>query len=266
MAGVSYADVERAEILARLDQVEAEEGVAVLFAVESGSRAWGFASTDSDWDIRFVSAWPVEGYVTIRERRDVIERPIDERGIDLSGWDLRKALGLLLASNPALLEWLNSPITYRDDGRFRPNAKALFEQYASRRALAHHYRSIARTHWDRSLAGDGPVKLKRYFYVVRSAAALDWVVSGRDLPPMNLHELVAGSDLPAEARADLDDLLALKTTQTELGEGPRRAGLDRYILDVLDRADPGRIDDRAERRRAFEAEADALFRRLVGLA
>lgn len=265
MESVSYADVDRAEILARLDQVEAEEGATVLLAVESGSRAWGFASTDSDWDIRFVSAWPVEGYVTIRERRDVIERPIDARGIDLSGWDLRKALGLLLASNPALLEWLNSPITYRDDGRFRPSAKALFERYASRRALAHHYRSIARTHWDRSLAGDGPVKLKRYFYVVRSAAALDWVVSGRDLPPMNLHDLIAGSDLPAEARSDLDDLLALKTTQTELGEGPRRPPLDRYILGVLDRADPGRIEDRADRRPAFEAEADALFRHLIGV-
>lgn len=262
---MSYADVERTEILARLDRVEAENGVRVVYAVESGSRAWGFASPDSDWDIRFVYAAPLEGYLTVKARRDVIEHPVDARGLDLAGWDLRKALGLLVASNPALLEWLVSPIVYRDDGVFRDAAMALFEAYASRRALARHYRSIAVAHWRRSLETGDAVKLKVYFYVVRSVAALDWIAAGRGLPPMAFADLIAAAALPAEVRDDLAALVALKTASAELGSGARRLALDRYVTDTLDRVDPATIEDRAELRPALEAAADALFRRMLGV-
>ncbi|MEJ1158755.1 nucleotidyltransferase domain-containing protein [Prosthecomicrobium sp. N25] len=263
-AAAPYADVEPDEIRDRLAAVAAEEDARVLLAVESGSRAWGFASPDSDWDTRFVYTRPLRAYLSLDPPRDVVERPLDARGIDLAGWDVRKALVLLLASNPTLLEWLHSPIAYVDDGRFRPAALDLFARFASRRALAHHYRSIARTHWSRSLATGEEVRLRRYFYVVRSVAALAWVAAGRDLPPMNLFELLDGSDLPADVRRDLDDLLALKTSLPEFGDGPRRPALDRYILDVVERVDPAAIDDRAELRPAFRAEADTLFRTLIG--
>lgn len=263
---MSYPPLGAEEIAARLAEVAAEAGVRVLFAVESGSRAWGFASPDSDWDIRFVYAAPLADYLTVRPRRDVIEQPVDARGIDLAGWDARKALQLLLASNPALIEWLQSPITYADDDAFRPAVAELAAAHASRRALAHHYRSIARTHWERDLARTDTVKLKRYFYVLRAVAALAWVARTDALPPIRLADLIAGVDLPTDARADLDDLLALKTSLSELGTGARRPALDRFISATLDAIDPADLDDRAAHRAAFEAEADALFRRVLGAA
>ncbi|TPQ48873.1 hypothetical protein C2U72_21400 [Prosthecomicrobium hirschii] len=263
---MSYPPLGAEEIAARLAEVAAEAGVRVLFAVESGSRAWGFASPDSDWDIRFVYAAPLADYLTVRPRRDVIEQPVDARGIDLAGWDVRKALQLLLASNPALIEWLQSPITYADDGAFRPAVAELAATHASRRALTHHYRSIARTHWERDLARTDTVKLKRYFYVLRAVAALAWVARTDALPPIRLADLIAGVDFPADARADLDDLLALKTSLSELGTGARRPALDRFISATLDAIDPADLDDRAAHRAAFEAEADALFRRVLGAA
>ncbi len=260
-----YAAVTLGDIVGRLDSVMAEEGGRLLFAVESGSRAWGFASPDSDWDIRFVHAGPIEDHLGLFDRRDVIERPVDRYGIDLSGWELRKALRLLLSSNPALLEWLQSPIVYHDDGQFRPAVLELFRRYASRRALAHHYRSITRQHVQRDAAGS-EVKLKRYFYIVRAVAALDWVVSGNgDLPPMNLAELVSGRPLPLAARRDFDELLAMKTGLPELGTGPRRPALDAYVARVLADADLATVDDRADSRADFARAADRLYRELLGL-
>jgi predicted nucleotidyltransferase len=103
------------EVRRRLDQVEASEGVRILLAVESGSRAWGFPSRDSDYDVRFVYIHPPEWYLSVDAefRRDVIERPILDE-IDLSGWEIRKALLLFAKSNPPLLEWLASPLVYKD--------------------------------------------------------------------------------------------------------------------------------------------------------
>ena len=96
----------------KLNQLEAEYGVQILLAVESGSRAWGFASPDSDYDVRFIFWHPKDWYLSVFEQRDVIELPVDAV-LDISGWDIRKALRLLWKSNAALIEWLNSPIVYR---------------------------------------------------------------------------------------------------------------------------------------------------------
>ena len=103
----------RKEVLRRLDAVEREEDVRVLYACESGSRAWGFASPDSDYDVRFIYVHRPDWYLSIVDRRDVIERPIVDE-YDLSGWELRKTLRLFRKSNPPLIEWLGSPIVYRE--------------------------------------------------------------------------------------------------------------------------------------------------------
>ncbi|MDO9488483.1 MAG: nucleotidyltransferase domain-containing protein, partial [Sphingomonadaceae bacterium] len=96
-----------------LHHLEREHDVTILFAAESGSRAWGFPSPDSDYDVRFVYAHRRDWYLSIEPaRRDVIEQAI-EADLDVSGWDLRKALGLALKPNPVLHEWLMSPIVYR---------------------------------------------------------------------------------------------------------------------------------------------------------
>ena len=102
-------------ILSELNRIEQDYHVQILFACESGSRAWGFPSSDSDYDVRFVYIRPTDWYLAIdvERKRDVIELPIDD-SLDISGWDLRKALQLYYKSNPPLLEWLGSPIIYQE--------------------------------------------------------------------------------------------------------------------------------------------------------
>ena len=56
----------RDRIMKKLDEIEKTEEVRILLAVESGSRAWGFASTDSDYDVRFIYFRPEDEYSTPR--------------------------------------------------------------------------------------------------------------------------------------------------------------------------------------------------------
>lgn len=99
-------------ITEKLNEIEEKENVKILHAVESGSRAWGFASPDSDYDVRFIYVRKKEDYLTLCEKSDVIEWQLDET-LDINGWDLKKALQLFHKSNATLFEWSNSPIVYR---------------------------------------------------------------------------------------------------------------------------------------------------------
>lgn len=172
----------RSAILQCLADIEREHGVRVLYAAESGSRAWGFASPDSDYDVRFVYVRPCEDYLAITEPRDVIERPVTAL-LDVSGWDLRKALALFRKSNAPLYEWLQSPIVYRRDEEFFAEWSALMADYFSPRAGCHHYLSMARNAWEQSLRGE-TVRLKKYFYALRPLLAAGWILERRGVPPM----------------------------------------------------------------------------------
>lgn len=108
------------EILKTLNQIEAQHNVKILYACESGSRAWGFPSPDSDYDVRYLYIRPVEAYLKLFPERDVIEGPIDEIK-DFVGWDLQKALKLLMKGNAPLIEWVRSPIVYKDNPWLREN-------------------------------------------------------------------------------------------------------------------------------------------------
>ncbi len=133
------------EIIRRLERAENEHNVRILMAIESGSRAWGFASPNSDYDVRFIYAHDPDWHlaVDLEERRDVIEYPITDE-IDLNGWDLRKAIRLFWKSNPAFVEWIQSPIDYINRGSFKADAfNALPKIYAVDCGI-HHYRSMAK--------------------------------------------------------------------------------------------------------------------------
>ena len=256
----------RCHIDHRLSEAAREAGVRILYAAESGSRAWGFASPDSDYDVRFIYAHPIDWYVQLAEPRDVIEGPLDAMLVDFAGWDVRKALRLLLRSNPALYEWLVSPIVYQDDNAFRPAAKALFERHASQRALAHHYFSIARGQWRREIEGQEQVKLKKYFYAVRPLLSLRWVIRHGTPPPMMLQDLVATVGLPQAPAAALIDLVILKRDTPELGRRPRLAVMDDWLLSEMDALNPEKHDLATERGPEARAAADALFRTTIGFA
>jgi predicted nucleotidyltransferase len=254
----------RSHIGASLATAAADEGVRVLYAAESGSRAWGFPSPDSDFDVRFLYAHERDWYVSLSEERDVIERPLDERRIDLAGWDIRKALRLLLRSNPALYEWLVSPIVYVDSP-LRAELKALFEAAASPRALAHHYWSIARGQWRSEIAGRDQVRLKKYFYIVRPLLSLAWVIRHKGAPPMAIDDLLAGSELPPGARRAVGSLLREKIATPELGARPPIAGIDAWIVAELERLDPNRLPWSDASGRDAHGEADRLYRRIIGV-
>jgi predicted nucleotidyltransferase len=191
----------------KLRDIELHKGVKVLFAVESGSRAWGFASPDSDYDVRFVYAQPRDHYLSIRERKDVIELPVNAV-LDISGWDCRKALQLFLKSNAPLYEWLQSPIVYVGESGFAAELRELMPAYFSLRAGGHHYLSMARNTFENDLQS-GEVKMKKYFYALRPALACLWIVGKGAVPPMEfgiLRTLVRDS----EWNAAVDELLEKK--------------------------------------------------------
>lgn len=258
------ADEARAHIAARLAAVAGEEGVRIVYAAESGSRAWGFGSPDSDYDVRFIYVHDRDWYVSLREERDVIERTLDERLVDLAGWDIRKALRLLLKSNPVLYEWLVSPIAYVD-GPLRAELKALFEAHASSRALAHHYWSIARGQWRSEIVGRDQVRLKKYVYVVRPLLSLAWVAQWGTPPPMSIGDLLEQSAMPSAARAAVARLLREKRETPELGTGPPVADIDAWATGELERLHPEQLALSAEPRDDMREEADRFYRRTIGI-
>jgi len=254
----------RAHIEAKLASVPSEEGVRILYAAESGSRAWGFGSPDSDYDVRFLYVHERNWYVRLAEDRDVIERPLDEQRVDLAGWDLRKALRLALKSNPVLYEWLVSPIVYVD-GELRAELRALFEAHASPRALAHHYWSIARGQWRSEIDGRAEIRLKKYFYVVRPLLSLAWVAERASPPPMAMDDLLSRVAMPAAPRKAVEALLAEKRKTPELGMRPPIAEIDRWAAGELERLHPGSLALSGEPRRDVQQAADELYRRIIGV-
>jgi predicted nucleotidyltransferase len=248
-------------VLADLERIERDERVRILFAVESGSRAWGFPSPDSDYDARFVYAREADWYLSLQPGRDVIDLPIDG-DFDINGWDIRKALLLLLKPNPVLLEWLSSPIRYRWDDEACATLRAFAERTAYARACLHHYVSLARRMWNEFVEGRESVNLKKYLYILRPAMCIAWIRerSGA-IPPMSLPELMAGIELEAGFREEVMELLARKARTSEVGDGPRLATLEAFIQRQW--AWANEQDMRVTPDKAMRAEAEELFRAFV---
>jgi uncharacterized protein len=215
----------------------AKHDVVVLHAIESGSRAWGFASPDSDYDVRFLYAHRAEWYFSVFERRDVIETPIEEVDgvvLDMNGWDLRKSLRLLAKSNPVLIEWLQSPMVYTTSSRFVAEMLDLAGQYYSPKTAHYHYFHMARKNFREHLCGSS-IKLKKYFYVLRPVLACRWIEQGLGLPPMQLTALLERLALPDILRDDVMQLRERKMRQPELGEGARIASIHDFLEGELSR-------------------------------
>ena len=222
------------DILSRLEMTEKKYDVKILMAIESGSRAWGFASPNSDYDVRFIYANKPDWYwaVDLEDKRDVIEYPIVD-DIDLNGWDVRKALKLFWKSNPAFVEWIQSSITYIDDGFFRRECVNLLPEVYSVEKGIYHYRSMAKTNY-RSYLRDAMVPLKKYFYVLRPLFAIQWLEKYGVAAPIEFDKvltLVNDNEL-------LDTIHALterKKASEEKMLAPAIPVLNRYIEQQLDR-------------------------------
>lgn len=202
----------RDEILDNLSKIEADNEVKILYACESGSRAWGFASPDSDFDVRFIYIHKKDYYLSIDDKKDVIELPVNEI-LDVSGWDIRKALKLFRKSNPPLMEWLQSPIIYKKSDLFFEEITALAPHYYIPRNGFNHYLNMTLNAFEGSLQSS-QVKLKKYFYALRPILACKWSIDKGELPPMEfskLREIVDDKTIQQE----FDVLLERKSKATE---------------------------------------------------
>jgi len=221
------SDAMRATVLENLAELEQRYQVKVLFACESGSRAWGFASPDSDYDVRFVYVNRLPWYLTVDPGRDVIEQPISG-ALDINGWDLRKALHLLRKSNPTLLEWLRSPIVYSQATPWADRLRVLAEEEFSPVRGYHHYLSMAKKNLREHLYGE-VVRYKKYLYVLRPLLAARWIREGRGVPPMRFAELAAQTLTEAALIDEVNALLRIKMQAGEAATSPRWVGIHGFI-------------------------------------
>jgi predicted nucleotidyltransferase len=253
-----------AAIDAQLRAVASEHHATVLLAVESGSRAWGFPSPDSDYDCRFLYARTRDDYLALWARRDVIEFPADAV-LDVNGWDLGKALRLLLKGNAVVIEWLTSPYVYAGDARFRDECLALARRVARPAAIARHYLHLGERQRRTHFADTSTVAFKRVFYALRPAVALRWMRlhPGAAVAPMHFPTLVAQSELPTDVVAIVDDLLTRKAVTRELGEGPLPAPIGALIDAEFAQARERWLDQPSRPDPEAVAAADGLFRRWV---
>lgn len=203
------------KILEKIKEVEAAKDIEVLLAVESGSRAWGFASPDSDYDIRFIYKHKKDWYLSPWDKDETIEF-MTEDDLDGSGWDLRKTFHLLLKSNAALLSWFHSPIVYKENKKFvdlfRPLADACFSLVA----VSYHYLNMSKKYLEACRNND--VKLKSYFYCLRTTLTGKWIIEKGTVPPVLFSELLVLVD--DYTKRKIEDLVALKATKGEAYDHP----------------------------------------------
>ncbi len=209
----------------KLNEIEQKENVKILHCVESGSRAWGFASPDSDYDVRFIYVRPKNYYLKLEKTRDVIEWQLDET-LDINGWDLQKALRLLYNSNPTLFEWNASPIVYRTTKEWQ-KVSVIINNYFIQKSGLYHYLSTAKSNYREYLKTE-TVKLKKYFYVLRPILACKWIIDKGTPPPM-LFKTLADNYLEDTIKPAVEKLLEQKINSPEIGTGKKIDEINEYI-------------------------------------
>lgn len=219
----------RKEIEEKLIEIEQKENVKVLYAVESGSRAWGVESPDSDYDVRFVYMRQKEDYLRLEETRDVIEWQLDDV-LDINGWDLKKTLVQFHKGNATLFEWANSPVIYKTTDIW----KEIYEsskQYFSEKVALYHYYGTANSTFKQYLQ-DKEVKYKKYIYALRPLLACKYIELNHTIPPVKFEELLQ-QDLPTELSDEIARMLVIKANSDEKDLNPRMPVIQKYIEDEI---------------------------------
>jgi uncharacterized protein len=247
-----------------LDRVVAEHGVFLPLAIESGSRAWGFPSPDSDYDCRFVYVRPVSQHLTPWPQRDVIELALND-DLDANGWELGKALRLLLKGNAVILEWLRSPIIYRGEAWFRDKFLDIARSVVSREAIARHYLHLGERQRRIYFSNGAAVAQKKIFYALRPAATLRWLWMHptEAVAPMDFPTLIQQCDPPPDLLCEVQELIARKAKTRELGVAPLPASVAAFIDQEFER---GRIlweQGRASATNEQKAQARFFYEEVV---
>jgi predicted nucleotidyltransferase len=246
----------------RLEAMAAEHQIQILLAVESGSRAWGFASPDSDYDVRFLYLKPLHWYLSLQEKYDTIELPISE-DLDISGWDIRKGLYLLSKSNPVVCEWIFSPTIYTADEKWLPILRDVAQQSFSPRAGLHHYLGMAHKHWELIQAETHP-RIKTYFYALRSTLAATWIALYKEIPPVAFQQLVTLLETETDLLSQILTLFEHKQEHSEKATIERLDPLDGYLHNALETAEA--LANTVPKQFPDYALLDATFARLLKIS
>lgn len=212
----------------KLNAIALEKGVEILYAVESGSSAWGFASPDSDYDIRFIYKHDLDYYLSLWEQTDVIEF-MTEDDLDGSGWDLRKTVKLLAKSNAPLLEWIYSPVVYYENEAFMNQMRALAKDCFSPVACLHHYLGTTKNFMD--VCEQEEVQLKSYFYALRTALAGKWIIENNTFPPVAFMELLPIA--PPNIQEKIKELMQIKANQDEKYLHPKELLITDFLKETV---------------------------------
>lgn len=222
----------------KLHALAKTHNVRILFAIESGSRAWGFPSINSDYDVRFVYVRHLDDYLSIKEYRDVIETQIQYESKldaleDSNGWDLRKTLYLALKSNPILFEWVQSPIRYIIHDSFDQMLMKFCTEHANVDLIKNHYYKLAVNAWNQIEEDPSHVKVKLYCYALRPALMLNWLTLFNSIPPMDMYSLVSQSIKDTALEKAICELIVAKATILEDQKMMRNALIDSFIVASL---------------------------------
>lgn len=197
-----------------LDKIEKDKNIQILWACETGSRAWGFPSPDSDYDVRLIYVQQMDWYLNLVEQKDTIEIMLDNREVDISGWDLRKSLRLLWKSNPPLLERIQSPIIYKSNDLFITALRKIAQDCYSKIATIHHYLNMAKKCFG-EVKDTKQYKLKKLFYALRTATACKWILEKEGIPPIVFSKMMDGLSMDKELKNRIDKLIQLKLSVDE---------------------------------------------------
>ncbi|MFZ5554770.1 MAG: DNA polymerase beta superfamily protein [Bacteroidota bacterium] len=211
----------------KLRLIEREKNVRILLACETGSRGWGFPSPDSDYDVRFLYVHPADWYISVREKDDHITVPINDE-LDITGWELKKSLQLMMKHNAALMERLQSPIIYSEVQNFREDYFSIAKANFSPVSVMHHYLSMSKSYFEKCTISER-VKLKSLFYCIRTTLACHWILQYKTLPPMELEKLLPVITDNKELVSHIRELVKIKSGANESYIHPTELRINEYL-------------------------------------
>lgn len=199
-------------IAGHLSDLARQHECNILFASESGSRAWGLLSPDSDFDVRFIYAHPLKWYLSIDDHRDTIETVFPD-DIDMAGWELRKSLRVFSTCSIPLNEQIQSPIVYGGVESFQDRLRNLIPHYFNKKRAMHYYMKTA----DQALEGmDGlSIGLNRFFYAARPLLACQWIESKSSMPPTEFKSLLEADFLPLPLTNEVIEIAQMKAEKVQ---------------------------------------------------
>ena len=219
-----------------LTDLEKGKGIEILLACETGSRAWGFPSPDSDFDVRIIYKQEKDWYLSLIEEKDTVEYFLENNEIDISGWDLRKSLRLLWKSNPPLLERIQSPIIYKVDKNFLTGINSVAQKTYSRIATIHHYLSMAKKAFE-EVVNSEEYKLKKLFYALRASVACLWILEKEQIPPIEFGKMIKGLEFTENLKTRIEELIDIKSTISEIYLHKGEKELLEFMRICIERAD-----------------------------